>query len=73
MKLKLLFKDSVLFDSATDEYKATDINLTEQVNTTNSLTFTLPTTNPNKDAPQKLIPGIELWEDDVLVFEGRVL
>lgn len=73
MKLKLLFQDSVLFDSTTDEYKATEINLTEQVNTTNSLTFTLPTTNPNKDAPQKLIPGIELWEDDVLVFEGRVL
>lgn len=73
MKLKLLFQDSVLFDSTTDEYKAVEINLTEQVNTTNSLTFTLPTTNPNKDAPQKLIPGIELWEDDVLVFEGRVL
>ena len=73
MKLKLLFQQTVLFDSTTDEYKATDINLTEQVNTTNSLTFTLPTTNPNKDAPQKLIPGIELWEDDVLVFEGRVL
>lgn len=73
MKLKLLFQDSILFDSTTDEYKAMEINLTEQVNTTNSLTFTLPTTNPNKDAPQKLIPGIELWEDDVLVFEGRVL
>lgn len=73
MKLKLLFQDSVLFDSTTDEYKATEINLTEQVNTTNSLAFTLPTTNPNKDTPQKLIPGIELWEDDVLVFEGRVL
>lgn len=73
MKLKLLFQDSILFDSTTDEYKALEINLTEQVNTTNSLTFTLPTTNPNKDAPQKLIPGIELWEDDVLVFEGRVL
>ena len=73
MKLKLLFQDSVLFDSTTDEYKAVEINLTEQVNTTNSLAFTLPTTNPNKDVPQKLIPGIELWEDDVLVFEGRVL
>lgn len=73
MKLKLLFQNTVLFDSTTDEYKALEINLTEQVNTTNSLTFTLPTANPNKDAPQKLIPGIELWEDDVLVFEGRVL
>lgn len=73
MILKLLYGDKVLFDSTTDEYKATEINLTEQVNTTNTLTFTLPTTNPNKDVPQKLIPNIELWEDNVLVFEGRVL
>ena len=73
MILKLLYGDTVLFDSTTDEYKATEINLTEQVNTTNTLTFTLPTMNPNKDVPQKLIPNIELWEDNVLVFEGRVL
>ena len=73
MILKLLYGDTVLFDSTTDEYKAIEINLTEQVNTTNTLTFTLPTTNPNKDVPQKLIPNIELWEDNVLVFEGRVL
>ncbi len=73
MKLLLKYLDTVLFDSETDDYKATEINLTEQVNTTNTLTFTLPTTNPNKDAPQKLIPGIALYEDDVLVFEGRVL
>lgn len=73
MKLLLKYGDTTLFDSETDEYKATEINLTEQVNTTNTLVFVLPTLNPNKDIPQELIPGIALYEDDVLVFEGRVL
>lgn len=73
MKLLLKYGDTTLFDSETDKYKATEINLTEQVNTTNTLVFVLPTLNPNKDIPQELIPGIALYEDDVLVFEGRVL
>lgn len=73
MKLLLKYGDTTLFDSETDEYKATEINLTEQVNTTNTLVFVLPTLNPNKDIPQELISGIALYEDDVLVFEGRVL
>lgn len=73
MKLLLKYGDTTLFDSETDEYKATEMNLTEQVNTTNTLVFVLPTLNPNKDIPQELIPGIALYEDDVLVFEGRVL
>lgn len=73
MILKLYYNGTPLFDSTTDQYKATEITLTEQVNTTNTLKFTLPTLNPNIDAPAKLIPGIELYEDNVLVFEGRVL
>ena len=73
MILKLYYNGTPLFDSTTDHYKATEITLTEQVNTTNTLKFTLPTLNPNIDAPAKLIPGIELYEDNVLVFEGRVL
>lgn len=73
MILKLYYNGTTLFDSTTDQYKATEINLTEQVNTSGTLKFTLPTTNPNINAPAEITPGIELYEDNVLVFEGRVL
>ena len=73
MILKLYYNGTPLFDSTTDQYKATEITLTEQVNTSGTLKFTLPTTNPNINAPAEITPWIELYEDNVLVFEGRVL
>lgn len=73
MKLQLFCDKDLLFDSTTDTYKATEINLTEQVNTTNTLTFTLPVFNPNYSKPQKMTSLIELYRNDVLIFEGRVL
>ena len=50
----------ILFDSTTNMYKAMSIDLTEQVNTTNTLVFTLPPFNPNYDKPQKMTSVIEL-------------
>lgn len=73
MKLQLFCDEDLLFDSQTDTYKATQIDLTEQVNTTNNLTFTLPIFNPNYAKPQRLTSSIELYQDDVLIFEGRVI
>ena len=63
----------ILFDSTTNMYKAMSIDLTEQVNTTNTLVFALPPFNPNYDKPQKMTSVIELYRNDALVFEGRVL
>ena len=63
----------ILFDSTTNMYKAMSIDLTEQVNTTNTLVFTLPPFNPNYDKPQKMTSVIELYRNDALAFEGRVL
>lgn len=73
MKLQLLCDGQMLFDSTTDEYKATAIDLTEQVNTTNTLAFTLPPFNPNYGLPKKMTSVIKLFRNDVLIFEGRVL
>ena len=73
MKLQLLCDGQTLFDSTTDQYKASAIDLTEQVNTTNTLTFTLPPFNPNYGIPKKMTSVIELFRNDVLIFEGRVL
>lgn len=73
MILKLYYNGTPLFDSTTDQYKATEITLTEQANTTSTLKFTLPVLNPSIKAPVETVPGIELYEDNVLVFEGRVL
>lgn len=73
MKLKLMCDADILFDSTTNMYKAMSIDLTEQVNTTNTLVFTLPPFNPNYDKPQKMTSVIELYRNDALVFEGRVL
>ena len=63
----------ILFDSTTNTYKATVIDSTEQVNTTNTLVFAIPPFNPNYDKPQKMTSVIELYRNDTLVFEGRVL
>lgn len=73
MKLQLLCDGETLFDSTTDQYKASAIDLTEQVNTTNTLSFTLPPFNPNYGIPNKMTSVIELLRNDVLIFEGRVL
>lgn len=73
MKLQLFADGQTLFDSTTDEYKATAIDLTEQVNTSNTLEFTLPPFNPSYSLPQNMTSLIELYRNDVLVFEGRVL
>ena len=73
MILKLKSDNQILFDSTTDEYKATAIDLTEQVNTTNTLEFTIPPFNPNYNLPQNMTSLIELYENNVLRFEGRVL
>lgn len=73
MKLQLFTDGQTLFDSTTDEYKATAIDLTEQVNTSNTLEFTLPPFNPSYSLPQNMTSLIELYRNDALVFEGRVL
>lgn len=73
MILKLKSDNQILFDSTTDEYEATAIDLTEQVNTTNTLEFTIPPFNPNYNLPQNMTSLIELYENNVLRFEGRVL
>lgn len=73
MKLQLKCDGEFLFDSLTDIYKAINIDLTEQVNTTNTLVFTLPPFNPNYSKPQKLTSLIELYRNNELIFEGRVL
>lgn len=73
MKLQLFADGQTLFDSTTDEYKATAIDLTEQVNTSNTLEFTLPPFNPSYSLPQNMTSLIELYRNDVLAFEGRVL
>lgn len=73
MKLQLFADNQPLFDSTTDEYKATAIDLTEQVNTSNTLEFTLPPFNPSYSLPQNMTTLIKLYRNDVLAFEGRVL
>lgn len=73
MKLELFSDDNLLYASYDDVHNALSIDLVEQVNTTNTLNFTLPYNNPNIDNVTKLSSVIELYEDDTLVFEGRVL
>ena len=70
MKLKLMCDADILFDSTTNMYKAMSIDLTEQVNTTNTLVFALPPFNPNYDKPQKMTSVIEYIEMMPLCLRG---
>lgn len=73
MRLQIFSDDLTLYDSASIQYLATSIVLTEQENTTNTLEFTLPANNPNVGKINKLSSYITLYQDDVLKFEGRCL
>ncbi|SFP10130.1 hypothetical protein SAMN05421839_1061, partial [Halolactibacillus halophilus] len=63
----------LLFDPRVDELKITDKKLTLEVNKTGGFDFTIYPTHPLYESVYKLKSIIELYQDDTLLFYGRVL
>lgn len=67
--------DTLLYDPRLAEhgYMLTAATLSEELNTTGSLSFTLPQTNPAYNVPQKLSSIITVYRDGALYWRGRVI
>ena len=70
---QVLIDGNVLFDTRFDDYKLTNAKLNLQVNKAGNFTFSIYPSNPSYDNIQKLKSHIEVYQDNVLIFGGRVL
>ena len=65
--------DYVLHDSVIDELKVIGAKCSLEVNKTGSLTFQIAPTHPYYDKIKKHTSQIRLYQDDRVLFSGRVL
>lgn len=65
--------DFILHDSVIDELKVIGAKCSLEVNKTGSLTFQIAPTHPYYDKIKKHISEIKLYQDDRVLFCGRVL
>ena len=66
--------DGVLFfDPRSDSLKLTTANVNLELNKTGAFTFTMPPYNPQYNALHKLKSIITVYDDNELIFRGRVL
>lgn len=65
--------NEVLFDPNVDELKIFNPKITLEVNKTGGFDFTVYPTHPLYNAIRKFKSAIEVYDDDFLLFRGRVL
>lgn len=70
---QIVCDDYVLHDSAIDELKVIGAKCSLEVNKTGSLTFQIAPTHPYYDKIKKHTSQIKLYQDDRVLFSGRVL
>lgn len=70
---QIMCDDYVLHDSVIDELKVIGAKCSLEVNKTGSLTFQIPPTHPYYDKIKKHTSEIKLYQDDRVLFCGRVL
>lgn len=64
---------ATLYDPRIDDLKITNTRLKLEVNKVGGFDFTIYPTHPLYGSIQKLKSVIELYQDDILIFRGRVL
>ena len=70
---QILCDDYILHDPFVDELKVIGAKCVLEVNKTGSLTFQIPPTHPYYDNIKKHTSQIRLYQDDRVLFSGRVL
>ena len=70
---QIMCDEYVLHDSVIDELKVIGAKCSLEVNKTGSLKFQVPPTHPYYDKIKKHISEIKLYQDDRVLFSGRVL
>ena len=61
----------IIYDPRLPEYTITSGKLTQELNTSGSLVFSIPKDNPSYGLTQLMKSIVELWDDDRLLFRGR--
>jgi len=69
----VLCDGNVLYDARFDDYQILDANVQLEVNKSGSFEFSVYPTNPTYDNIKKLKSHIQVYQDGVLIFGGRVL
>lgn len=73
MRYKVYCDDSLIFDTQREDLKLFEPQLDLEVNKTGSFTFTIDSAHPHYDKLKKLKSIIKVYQDNYLLFRGRIL
>lgn len=73
MNYRVWCDDHLIFDSALDSYKIVNPKIELELNKTGSFDFTIYPNNPNFDRLKKMKSIIKVFQNDYLIFRGRIL
>lgn len=69
----ILADDNYIYNPKNDLQVLIDAKISLELNTTGTFTFTLPKNHPNISLIKKLTTVISVYDDNILLFEGRVI
>lgn len=73
MKYRVVCGNYLLLDTQIEALKLVDPTLELELNKTGSFTFTIYPDHPNFERIQKLKPIITVYQDEIILFRGRIL
>lgn len=73
MQYRVWCDEYLIFDTAMDSYKILNPKLELELNKTGSFDFTIYPNNPNFDKLRKMKSVITVYQEDYLIFRGRIL
>ena len=73
MRYRVICGNYLLLDTQIESLKLIDPTLELELNKTGSFTFMIYPDHPNYDKIQKLKPIITVYQDEIILFRGRIL
>lgn len=73
MRYRVLCDEHLIFDTTMDSYKILNPKLELELNKTGSFDFTIYPNNPNFDKLRKMKSIITVYQEDYMIFRGRIL
>lgn len=73
MHYRVFSNDNLLFDTQLDEYRIINPKLDLELNKSGSFDFSMYSNHPNFECLQKLKSTITVYQNDFLIFRGRIL
>lgn len=70
---KIMCDDTLIYDSTLEDYVITKGQITKELNKSGSFTFTIYSSHPFYGLPQKMKSVITVYQNETLIFRGRVI